>query len=181
MSRFDTAVLALRLAALYAWLQALEYVATGLISLLFAQSKVFGGTSPFAMLLYILPCIAMILAGFLLFWRAPSWAHCFLPPATVDQPSATSAGPVVAFAIVGLAVFLYALPRVIEECITLFQRQRFPGSDAREEFLRALPALAANMVQLACGFALFVRPRKLATWWRKREISETSNQEIPFR
>ena len=172
MIRFDFAVLAIRLAALYAWLQALEYVATGLISLLFTQSKVFGGTTPFAVLLYILPCVAMILAGCLLFWRAPSWAHCFLPPATVDQPPVTSPGPAVAFAIVGLAVFLYALPRVIEECITLFQRQRFPGSDARQEFLRAVPALAANMVQLACGFALFVRPHKLAAWWqRKREIT----------
>ena len=172
MSRFDFAVLAIRLAALYAWLQALEYVATGLISLLFAQSAAFGGTTAFAMLLYILPCTAMILAGFLLFWRAPSWAHCFLPPPAVGQPPVTPPGPVVAFAIVGLAVFLYALPRVIGECFTLFQRQRFPGNNAREEFLRALPALAANTVQLACGFALFVRPRKLAAWWqRKREIT----------
>lgn len=172
MSRFDTAVLAIRLAALYAWLQALEYVATGVITLFFAQSKVFGGTSVLAMLLYVLPCVAMILAGFFLFWRAPSLAQCFLPPAMDGQPPISSPGPVVAFAIVGLAVFLYALPRVIGECITLFQRQRFPWSDAREEFLRALPALAANMVQLACGFALFVRPRTLAAWWqRKREIT----------
>jgi hypothetical protein len=168
MSRFDAAVLAIRLAALYAWFQALEYVASGLISLFFAQSAAFGGTSAFATLLYILPCIAMILVGFLLFWRAPSLAHYFLPPAAVGQPPVTSPGPVVAFAIVGLAVFLYALPRVIGECVTLFQRLRFPGSDAQEEFLRALPALAANTVQLACGFALFVRPRKLAAWWRRR-------------
>lgn len=172
MNRFDVAVLAIRLAALYAWFQAVEYVATGVLSLFFAQSKGFGETSALATLLYILPCVAMILIGFFLFWRAPSLAQCFLPPATVDQPPVTSPGPVVAFAIVGLAVFLYALPRVIGECTTLFQRLRFPWSNAREEFLRALPALAANMVQLACGFALFVRPRKLAAWWlRKREIT----------
>ena len=172
MTRHDTAILAIRLAALYAWFQTLDYVATGVISFFFAQSKVFGGTSPLATLVYILPCLAMFAAGLFLWLRARTLARHFISAEPESATSGGSSAASLAFAIVGLVVFLYALPRVLSECITLLRNEHFTGRDASQVFLQHLPSLSASAVQLVCGFVLFVRPYRLARWWaRKREFN----------
>jgi hypothetical protein len=175
MTRHDAAILAIRLVAIYAWLQAVEYVATGVISFFFAQSKVFGGTSPFAMLVYILPCVAMFAAGLFLWLRAPSLSRHFVSahPEAITSGGSSSAASL-AFAVVGLAVFLYALPRVVSDCITLVRSEHFIGGDAAPEFLQHLPSLAGSFLQLICGFLLFVRPHKLAGWWERKRDSNVS-------
>jgi hypothetical protein len=172
MTRHDTAILAIRLAALYAWFQAIDYVASGVITFFFAQSKLFGGVSPFAMLVYVLPCAAMFAAGLFLWLRAPSLARHFVSAQPEAITSGGSSAVPLAFAVVGLAVCLYALPRVISECITLLRSEHFVGRDASQEFLQRLPSLGAIVVQLICGFVLFVRSHRLARWWeRKREAN----------
>ncbi len=73
-----------------------------------------------------------------------------------------------AFAVVGLAVFLYVLPRVMNERISVLQSPHFRCGYGADEFLRRLPALGASAVQLICGFVLFVRLHKLARWWNAK-------------
>ena len=171
MTRHDTAILAIRLAALYAWFQALDYVAGGAISFFISQSKIFGGTSPFAMIIYVLPCLVLLAAGLFLWLRAPGLARYFVAAEPQSVTSAASAATL-SFAVVGLAVFLYALPHIVSECATLLRSPRFTGSTASQEFRQHIPSLAACAVQLICGFVLFVRPHRLARWWeRKREAN----------
>src|SRR5204863_60540 len=124
-----------------------------------AQSKVFGAASPLAPFVYVLPCIAMALVGVLLWFRAPALARHFIGAETTTPTSQSSSSVVpLAFAVVGLAVFLYALPGVVSECLTLLRSEHFTGRDASQEFLQRLPSLlAATAVQLICGFILFVK------------------------
>ena len=168
-------ILAIRLAAIYAWFQTVEYVATGVISFFFAQSKVFGGASPFATLVYLLPCVAMFMAGLFLWLRAPALSRHFISahPEAITSAGSSSAASL-AFAVVGLAVFLYALPRVVSECITLVRSEHFVGRDAAPEFLQHLPSLAGSFLQLVCGFLLFVRPHKVAGWWERKRDAKVS-------
>jgi hypothetical protein len=52
----------------------------------------------------------------------------------------------------------------------------------KEALIGCFVAMSFSWSVVEVWFALFVRPRKLAAWWqRKRESSETSNQEMPFR
>ena len=177
MTRNDASILAIRLAAVYAWFQAVEYVATGVISLFFtlSQSQVFGRVSPFAMAVYILPCVVMLAAGFFLWLRAHLLAHHFMA-AEPEGVASSGSGPAasLAFAVVGLAVFLYALPRVVSECISLLRSEHFIGGDATPEFLQRMPSLAGSFFQLVCGFVLFVRPHRLARWWERKRNSNVS-------
>lgn len=165
MNRRDTAVLALRLAALYAWLQALE-TAIGTISLSLLQShtmEMMGVQKPGAMLALFAPCAAMFLVGIFLFLRAPTLARRFLPEDENVDATPTSVTPTLAFAIVGLAAFFYALPGVVSYSLTIAQ-----SGEAKEEFYRYLPNLAAVSLQFILGFMLFVRPHRLATWWQRK-------------
>jgi hypothetical protein len=178
MTRRDAAILAIRLAAVYAWFQAVEYVAGGIISLFFVTSQAMaplGGVSPFAIAAYILPCVVMVTAGFFLWLRARVLAHHFVAaePDTVASSGSASAASL-AFAVVGLAVFLYALPRVVSECIALLRSEHFIGRDATPEFLQHLPSLAGSFLQLTCGFFLFIRPHRLASWWERKRDSNVS-------
>lgn len=172
MTRHDTAILAVRLGALYGWFQAIDYVANGIIMFFFAQSKLPGGVSPFEVFIYALPCTALFAAGLFLWLRAPSLARHFVSAQPEVITSSDSSAVPLAFAVVGLAVFLYALPRVINECVTLLRSEHFVGRDASREFLQHLPSLGATAIQLICGFVLFVRSHRLARWWeRKREVN----------
>jgi hypothetical protein len=174
VTRHDTAVLAIRLAALYAWFQALDYIAGGVISFFITQSKIFGGTSPFAMVVYAAPCIVLFAAGLFLWLRAPALSRYFVAtqaePADSGRPSTVA----LAFAVVGLAVFLYALPRVVSECVTLLRSEHFAGRDAWPEFSQHLPSLVATAAQLICGFFLFVMPHRIARWWERKRESDVS-------
>jgi hypothetical protein len=174
VTRHDIAVLAIRLAALYAWFQALEYVAGGVIMFYISQSKVFGGASPFAMVIYVLPFIVLVAAGLLLWLSAPALSRHFLSSHSEAATSAHSSPAALAFAIAGLAVFLYALPRAVSECITMLRSQHFVGQDAWPEFAQHLPSLAGTAVQLICGFVLFVRPDRLARWWERKRDANVS-------
>lgn len=173
LTRHDTAFLALRLAAVYAWLQALAFLASGAIGFLFVQSETFGAGLQQAIFAFVLPSAALTLAGLFLWLRAPALARHFAgtePEAVSGEASAAA----LAFAVVGLAVFLYALPGVINECIRGLQSEQFRHGYAANEFLQRLPALGASAIQLICGFVLFVRPHKLARWWLRRGAADVS-------
>jgi hypothetical protein len=165
MNRRDTAVLALRLAALYALLQALES-ATGTISLFLLQShtmEMMGVHKPGAMLALFAPCAGMFFVGIFLFLRAPTLARRFLPEDEIAATTPISPAPTLAFAIVGLAAFFYALPGVVSYSLTIVQ-----SGDAKSEFYRYLPNLVGISLQFILGFMLFVRPQRLALWWQRK-------------
>ena len=176
MTRQDTAVLAIRLAALYAWFQAVEYVATGVISLFFAQSKLFGVTSSFTLALAFLPFLALTIAGLFLWIRARALARHFLAreSGVVSAPTSSTASPSLAFAVVGLALFVYALPHFVNECIMLLRSEHFTGRDAAQEFLQRLPSLLANAVELVFGFVLFIKSDKIARSWQRKGEADVS-------
>ena len=177
MNRRDTAVLALRLAALYVWFQTLE-LATNTISLFLLQShtmEMMGVQKSGATLALFVPGVAMFLLGIFLFLRAPTLARWFLPEDEPGSAASTSLAPTLGFAIVGLAAFLYALPSVVSYSLTIAQ-----SGDAKAEFYRYFPNLAAYSLQFILGFMLFVRPHRLALWWqRKRQNVPTSDPPVP--
>ncbi|MFN2623681.1 MAG: hypothetical protein ABR611_12655 [Chthoniobacterales bacterium] len=167
------AILAIRLAALYAWFQALEYVAAGTLSLFLVGEKGWQ-TLPLALLFYALPGVMMTGTGFVLWLNARRLARHFGGEQSNEVAVTRSSAAALAFAVVGLAVFLYALPRVVSECIDIVQNERFLRGMVAPEFLRRYPALAGNALQLALGFMLFVRPHKLARWWERKRDGNVS-------
>ena len=178
MTRHDTAILALRLAAIYAWLQALGFLASSAIGFLFAQALAFRAGLPMALFAFVLPSAALALAGLFLWRGAPRLAR-YMMGAEPEAVSGGASAAALAFAIVGLALFLYALPGVINECVRVLQSEHFRHGYAVVEFRQRLPAIVASAVQLICGFVLFVRPHKLARWWlRKGEVGR-SDRLIP--
>jgi hypothetical protein len=181
MSRQDTAILAVRLGAMYAWFQALEYVALGAVTVVLFRPKEWQ-SPPVAIVVSLLPIVALTGTGFVLWLKAPAISRHFLgepgEQVTNTHPSAAA----LAFAVVGLAIFLNALPRVVSECIELVQNDRFLHGTgmATPEFMRRFPALGGNALQLALGFMLFVRPHKLARWWeRKRDTNLSDSTNAP--
>ena len=178
MTRDDTAILALRLAAIYAWLQALGLLASSAMGFLLAQSVAFRGGLPMAIFVFVLPSTALALAGLFLWRGAPRLARYMVG----SEPEAVSGGAsaaALAFAIVGLALFLYALPGVINECIRVLESERFHHGYAAYEFRQRLPAIVASAVQLICGFVLFVRPHRLARWWLRKDTANCGDHPIP--
>ena len=173
MTRHDVAVLTLRAFALYAWFQALEFFAGGAMSVILATSyQMDGGLTVVRAVSLFGPSVIFLAVGAFLFIRSRELASWLLPlpsDAAAEQlPPHPLPVASVAFAVVGVAIFLYAAPRALTYGIT------FAGIDdpkARtQRFLMEAPHVIANAVQLVLGFLLFLKSRTFATaWWRKQQ------------
>ena len=168
MSRHDVAVLTLRAFALYAWFNALEFFATGVLGIVLADTYRTPNGLTFGKGLSIFgPSVLFLGVGGFLFVRSRELASWLLPlpsEATTEQlpphPLATAS---VAFAVVGLAIFLHAAHRVISYGITADGAWAWRLSTD-------LPQVIANAVQIILGLLLFLKSRTFATsWWRRQQ------------
>ncbi|MDR3404339.1 MAG: hypothetical protein P4L99_17705 [Chthoniobacter sp.] len=173
MSRHDVAILTLRAFALYAWFQAFEYFAAGAMSVVYRMSSYLpGGLSWGGVLVSFGPAVIFLAVGIFLFVRSRELASWLLPlpsDAAAEQlPPHPLAAASVAFAVVGVAMFLYATPRALSFAIKLVQIDD-PKARAAQFGLDA-PQIIGVAVQLVLGFLLFLKSRTFATaWWRKQQ------------
>lgn len=173
MSRHDVAVLTLRVFALYAWFQALEFFAGGAMSVILATSfQMAGGLSFGSALATFGPSMIFLAVGFFLFVRSRELASWLLPLPTDTAAERLPPHPLpfasVAFAVVGVAFVLYAVPRAISYGVT-FSSIDNPAARA-QRWIIELPHVIANAAQVVLGFLLFLNARTFATtWWRKQQ------------
>jgi hypothetical protein len=173
MSRHDVAVLTLRAFALYAWFQALEFFAGGAMGVILATSFQMPGGLSFGRALAIFgPSVIFLAVGAFLFVRSRELASWLLPlpsDAAAEQlPPHPLAVASVAFAVVGVAMFLYATPRVLTYAIT-FADIDDPKARAQRFSIEA-PHVIGVAAQLVLSFFLFLKSRTFATtWWRKQQ------------
>jgi len=177
MSRHDVAVLTLRAFALYAWFQALDAFAGGAMTV-FGSIIINAKGLTFVNVIGILsPSLIYILVGLFLFRRSRELASWLLPLPSSERDDDMPPHPLgvasVAFAVIGVAFSLHAVPTLMRFGVRYAQMD---GLDAARSRLWAdSPQLAASAIQLALGFFLFVKARTFATaWWRKQQpkISE---------
>jgi hypothetical protein len=173
MSRHDIAVLTLRAFALYAWFTALEFFASGAMTILLTISlRMQGGLTFGRALATFGPSVLFIVVGVFLFVRSRELASWLLPLPTDAAAEQLPPHPLpmasVAFAVVGVAIFLYAAPRAISDGITF--------SSIDDPTIRAgrwsteFPRVIANAAQIVLGFLLFLNAHTFATaWWRKQQ------------
>jgi hypothetical protein len=174
MSRHDIAVLTLRAFALYAWFTALEFFASGAMTVFFLSIsfRMQGGLTFGRALATFGPSVLFIVVGVFLFVRSRELASWLLPPPTDAVAEQLPPHPLpvasVAFAVVGVAIFLYAAPRAISDGIT-FSSIDDPAIRAGR-WSTEFPRVIANAAQIVLGFLLFLNARTFATaWWRKQQ------------
>ncbi|MEK0451862.1 MAG: hypothetical protein RL088_4130 [Verrucomicrobiota bacterium] len=173
MSRHDVAVLTLRAFALYAWFQALEFFAGAAMGVILTASfKLSGGFSFSTALATFGPSVIFLVVGAFLFVRSRELASWLLPlpsDAEAEQlPPHPLAVASVAFAVVGVAMCLYATPRALAYAIT-FAEIDDPKARAQRFSIEA-PHVIGIAAQLVLGFFLFLKSRTFATtWWRKQQ------------
>jgi len=180
MTANQIAVLALRLAAIYAWFQSLEMLASSAVMLLFElQTPALKGQSPFAPpFVYLLPAVILIAAGFILFAGAPRIARSIVPPADSPSDMITGVTPALAFAIVGVIGLLLVFPRLVSTCVELLRSEQFHSPNAKQEFLRFLPNLSALVIETFFCTALTVRSHAFAALWIRHNRKASSKTGI---
>lgn len=170
MNRLDAAILVLRASALYAIFQAFEYLpiyawitlSPHEPSLITSWSQNF----PF----YLIP-ISWLALGVFLFVTSRRMAAMLLLPADVGADDAPPVHPVAiasaAFAVIGVAAVIYALPRLLETGVRVILIG--PLHERELQFGVAQPKLLGFGAQVVLGFLLFLKSRAFATvWWRKQ-------------
>lgn len=124
-----------------------------------------------AALTLFLPPLSIFAVGVFLFVRSRELAGWLLPlPPETDEaslPPYPLAAASLAFAVVGVFIFLYAIPQALSYAISFIQI-----GDARNrelQFSIDAPRMIAVAVQL--GFLLFIDSRMFAgVWWRKQRF-----------
>jgi MFS-type transporter involved in bile tolerance (Atg22 family) len=167
MTATQTAVLALRLGAIYAWYQSLKMLASSAVMLLYQlQTPEVKGQSPIAPAFgYLLPAVILIVAGFILFAGAQRIARSIVPPAEASSETISGITPALAFALVGIIGLLLVFPRLVSISAELLRSEQFNSPNAKQEFLRHLPNLSAVVIETFFCAALIFRSHAFATLW----------------
>lgn len=173
MNRLDAAILIIRAFALYAFFHGFEYVP---ISALMATSRSFQAAkgATFDLFPLVITPVYWFALGAFLFLRSRKLAVMFLLPPDSPADDASPIHPVgpasAAFAVIGVAAVIYALPRLLETSFTVVLIG--PLHERELQFGVAQPKLLAHGAQLVLGFLLFFKSRAFATlWWRKQAIA----------
>jgi hypothetical protein len=178
MNRHDIAVLTLRAFAIYAWFQALELFTTGTMTVIFSTTlSLRDGMTIGRAIGIFFPAPIFILVGVFLFMRSHELASWLLPsPSDVGAeqlPPHPLPAASVAFAVVGVAIFLNAIPRAL--AFGIFFAQISDPKELRPLFDRDSPQIIGLVVQIALSFVLFLKSRTFATvWWRKQQPQSTN-------
>ncbi|HEV7401367.1 MAG TPA: hypothetical protein VGO11_00505 [Chthoniobacteraceae bacterium] len=169
MNRTDAAILVLRAAALYAFFQAFGYLPMYAAILLSTSWRAASQSADF-LLYFFLPASWLALGAFL-FVRSRNLAALLLPPPDLAADDAPPVHPVglasAAFAVIGLAVVLYALPHLLKAGFSVALIG--PLHDRELRFDAVKPEMLGLGAQVVLGFLLFLKARAFATvWWRKQ-------------
>jgi hypothetical protein len=175
MNRIEIASCAIRLFAIYAWFQALEYFAAGIMSTMMAVHYV-ADTPVFGRLVSVYgPSVFFIIVGIFLFLRSRQLgARLFPVPADAaadQQPSSPFLFASIAFAAVGLAIFLYGGPRLLGYVVSLVRIE--DAAERTAQFRMELHILIGAALQVVLGFVLVMFSRAFASWWwGKQRLNE---------
>ena len=179
-SRYDVAVVALRLLGIYILLQ-------GMVALTWAaevvRTLISGGG--FTDLLYatagLIPLTVCVVVGVFFLKAAPRLATRMLPDSNVyggapDSPAGTLSLQAIAFSVAGAVIATLAIPRF---CYTLALTLRevrdvYAVTDHGGTFLRAL---LEPGVQLALGVWLFLGSKRLAGYWHRIRRPELAAEQ----
>jgi hypothetical protein len=177
MNRIEIASGAIRLFAIYAWFQALEYFAAGIMSTMMAVHYV-ADTPAFGRIVSVYgPAVFFIIVGAFLFLRSRQLgARLFPAPAdaAVDQsPPSPFLFASIAFAAVGLAIFLYGGPRLLGYVISLVRIE--DATERSAQIRMELHILIGAALQVVLGFLLVMFSRTFAGWWwGKQRMNESA-------
>jgi hypothetical protein len=170
MTNHDAAVLGIRLSALYAAFQGVEYLSmTGMF--LTQRATVAGNAAPaFFAIVYLLPSALLFWVGLWLFKKAPELAGYFFPISRIESPASQhgTSALAIGFGIAGLIGVILSVPKLIPPLITLLTRETPYG--ANQTFLVSLlPHFAGTLFQAILSFVILVKSRALAEWWQRKQ------------
>jgi hypothetical protein len=170
MNRLDAAILIIRASALYAFFQAFGYLP--IYAWIVVSPHQAPGISPWSenFLFYVVP-LSWFALGVFLFVRSRKMAALLLLPRDLPEENAPPVHPIAtasaAFAIIGVAAILYALPRLLQSAISVVLIG--PRHERELRFGVEQPKLIGLGAQVVLGFLLFLKSRAFATmWWRKQ-------------
>jgi hypothetical protein len=174
MNRLDAAILIIRASALYAFFQAFGYLP--IYAWIVVSPHQAPGISPWSenSLFYVVP-LSWFALGVFLFVRSRKMAALLLLPRDLPAEDAPPVHPIAtasaAFAIIGVAAVVYALPRLLETGVRVVLIG--PLHERELQFSAAQPKLLGLGAQVVLGFLLFLKSRAFATmWWRKQGSME---------
>jgi hypothetical protein len=165
-SRYDVAVVALRLLAIYILLQGAAGLGWAIVSLMevLRYPRGFGLTS----LVGLLPTAICVAAGVVLWKVGPGVAARMLPRAAGDTEAATGSVPLqsIAFSVAGVLLVANAVPEFFYRLAATTHSigDVYSVSQRTDDFIRALtdPALRA-----VAGAWLFFGSKRLAAYWHR--------------
>jgi|GEM_PF-6544612 len=174
MSNQDFTILGLRLLAVYAWLQALGYFASGTISMMMLTVTNLGKMTILVTAVAFSPPVILFVAGLLLFRFSQQLAKRMTVDSMPESPTTPDARrfAVIAFGAAGLIGFFMALPRAFQLVTRWFQiLQQDSGNPTAmsAEFLRDLGSILGTALQLGLSFALVLGAQKFTEWWWQRQ------------
>ena len=177
MNRHDCALLTIRGFAIYAWYCGFQYLTNVTFGFLFGITFIHNAN--FAGLnipdLFLPPTLDF-LVGLFLFAKSETLASKLLParagePAQPSPPPHPLSTASIAFGVLGAALFLYALPQVVMQSIAIINTTE--AVEHARLVYNNTPRIIGELVQMAFGYALFLKSRVFAAaWWRKQERSE---------
>lgn len=175
MDKRDLAVLGLRLSAIYAWLQAFGYLATGVIGILLQQTLILGKLTPGNTLVFLSPTIIFLVIGFILFRFSEPLANYIQPGSDFEASEITSGSrkfATIAFGAAGLIGFFMAMPQTLQLATRWFQilhREDRTPLMMHDTFLAELGVISGVAAQFTLSVALIVGAKRFTEWWWHRQ------------
>jgi hypothetical protein len=166
LTKYDLAVLTVRLCGLYALFQALTYASY--LPMYFAyRNSVSAGTDwHIGLLSACVPCVLFALAGVALL-RYPNRVARVAFPELASAAHLSIAGrdlQAVLFSVVGVVMIAVAIPTAVR---LAFQHYLGRMAGTRDELLRIVPDAAFLLVEIIIGLLLFARGKALAALWHR--------------
>ena len=185
MTKKDALAVALRVLGAYVLLEAVQSL-QWLIMFLFQVARSARSTPSAAAALVgiLVPVAALIAAGVLLLRRGDRVAAHLVTDE--PAPASTASGlnvrdlQVVAFSVVGLCVFLAALPKFCPMALSLFYAHTTALPFDRSRFLRQQAgAFCAAMLQALLGVVVFLQARGLSNLWHRVQAGRYEKRPEP--
>lgn len=178
MNRNDIAFLIVRVAAIYACLEAFGLIGSALFMMDFAKLLVPQSFSWTAVGQVCVPTLALLSLGLILFAYTPQIARYLVPASPVED--ASSSGPLIAtsvvFGAVGIVNCLGWLPGLMDVIIAWFPSEadgdvEGPATSAFRWLM--LIQIIGQILPLLLSLLLIFKAHAFARWWDARDVRAT--------
>jgi hypothetical protein len=172
MSSREVASLALKLLGVYAIIHALPFLQyLGAIAALPRSERANVATAVWAYLAVLVPFLLVAAVAFILLTHSESIARMLVKEDREIAPGGPSMRDVqtIAFSIVGVLVFILAIPGIYQSILSLWYLGRGyyggPSPERSQLYLKIATSAAGPVIQCTLGLVLFFRSRGLANFW----------------